>query len=76
MVRNSNSDILLLLLLPLLRKQSPVYEHMQTAIIPVDDLLPIAHPLAQKKLAKKLHKTVKKGLLAIVWILDYNNDSS
>ncbi len=31
-------------------------------LIPVEDLLPIAHPLAQKKLAKKLHKTVKKGL--------------
>lgn len=28
---------------------------------PVEDLSPIAHPLAQKKLLKKLHKTIKKG---------------
>jgi H/ACA ribonucleoprotein complex subunit 2 len=31
-------------------------------IIPLEDLSPIAHPLAQRKLAKKLHKTIKKGL--------------
>jgi H/ACA ribonucleoprotein complex subunit 2 len=30
-------------------------------IIPIEDLSPLAHPLAQKKLLKKLHKTVKKG---------------
>ena len=30
-------------------------------MIPVEDLSPIAQPLAQKKLLKKLHKTVKKG---------------
>jgi len=28
---------------------------------PVEDLSPIANPLAQKKLLKKLHKTIKKG---------------
>ena len=27
----------------------------------MEDLSPIAHPLAQKKLLKKLHKTIKKG---------------
>lgn len=32
-------------------------------VIPLEDLSPIAHPLAKKKLVKKLHKTIKKGLL-------------
>lgn len=31
-------------------------------MIPVEDLSPLAHPLAQKKLLKKLHKTIKKGM--------------
>lgn len=31
-------------------------------MIPLEELSPIAHPLAQKKLVKKLHKTIKKGL--------------
>ena len=31
-------------------------------IIPLEDLSPIAHPLAEKKLLKKLHKTIKKGM--------------
>lgn len=30
-------------------------------VIPLEDLSPIAQPLAQKKLAKRLHKTIKKG---------------
>ena len=30
-----------------------------------EDLSPIAHPLAQKKLVKKLHKTIKKGMMPI-----------
>lgn len=30
-------------------------------MIPLEDLSPIAQPLAQKKLVKKLHKTIKKG---------------
>ena len=30
-------------------------------VIPLEDLSPIAHPLAQRKLARKLHKTIKKG---------------
>jgi hypothetical protein len=30
-------------------------------VIPVEDLSPLAHPLAQRKLLKKLHKTIKKG---------------
>ena len=29
--------------------------------VPIEDLSPIAHPLAQKKLLKKLQKTVKRG---------------
>jgi H/ACA ribonucleoprotein complex subunit 2 len=34
--------------------------------IPLEDLSPIAHPLAQKKLLKKLQKTIKRGELAII----------
>lgn len=30
-------------------------------VINLEDLSPIAKPLAQKKLLKKLHKTIKKG---------------
>ena len=30
-------------------------------MIPLEDLSPIAQPLAQKKMLKKLHKTIKKG---------------
>ena len=33
----------------------------EDAEIPVETLSPIAHPLAGKKLAKKVHKCVKKG---------------
>jgi H/ACA ribonucleoprotein complex subunit 2 len=35
-------------------------------VIPVEDLSPIAHPLAQRKLLKKLHKTIKRGESAIM----------
>lgn len=35
-------------------------------VIPLEDLSPIAHPLAQKKLLKKLHKTIKKGTKPIM----------
>ena len=31
-------------------------------VVNVEDLIPIAKPLAQKKLLKKLHKTIKKGI--------------
>jgi H/ACA ribonucleoprotein complex subunit 2 len=31
-------------------------------VIPLQDLSPLAHPLAQKKLLKNLHKTVKRGV--------------
>lgn len=31
--------------------------------VPLESLSPIAHPLAGKKLAKKVHKCVKKGLI-------------
>jgi hypothetical protein len=30
-------------------------------VIPVEDLSPLAHPLAHRKLVKKLHKTIKRG---------------
>lgn len=35
-------------------------------VIPVEDLSPIAHPLAQKKLLKRLQKTIKRGGFAII----------
>ena len=38
-------------------------------IVPVDELSPIAHPLAQRKLLKKLNKTVKKGMGSFVFLL-------
>ena len=34
--------------------------------MPLEDLSPIAHPLAQKKLLKKLHKTIKKGQIYLL----------
>lgn len=30
-------------------------------MVNLEELSPIAHPLAEKKLTKKLHKTIKKG---------------
>ena len=33
----------------------------ETEDVPFDGMSPIAHPLADKKLSKKLHKTVKRG---------------
>ena len=43
--------------------KSPKKEEREI-VIPVEDLSPIAHPLAQKKLLKKLQKTIKKGELS------------
>ena len=39
-----------------------VKKEKEEIVIPLEDLSPIAHPLAQKKLLKKLHKTIKKGV--------------
>jgi H/ACA ribonucleoprotein complex subunit 2 len=33
---------------------------------PIEELSPIAQPLAQKKLLKKLHKTIKKGKMNVL----------
>ena len=48
------------------------HKKKEEIIIPLEDLSPIAHPLAQKKLLKKLHKTIKKGAcpgcLPIPWL--------
>lgn len=33
--------------------------------VPLEDLSPLAQPLAEKKLGKKLHKTIKKGQLSV-----------
>lgn len=45
-------------------KQSPKKQKKEKdeVTVAVEDLSPLAHPLAQKKLAKKLHKTIKKGV--------------
>lgn len=36
-------------------------------VVPVEELSPIAHPLAQKKLLRKLNKTVKKGMGSFIF---------
>lgn len=41
--------------------EKKVKKEKEEIIIPLEDLLPIAQPLAQKKMLKKLHKTIKKG---------------
>ena len=45
--------------------KSPKKEEHEITI-PVEDLSPIAHPLAQKKLLKKLQKTIKRGGSAVI----------
>lgn len=44
--------------------QSPkkAKKEKEETVILVEDLSPLAHPLAQKKLVKKLHKIIKKGM--------------
>ena len=49
------------LILPQVTKK--IKKEKEEIVIPLEDLSPIAHPLAQKKLLKKLHKTIKKGAL-------------
>ncbi|KAI9512184.1 hypothetical protein F5148DRAFT_54281 [Russula earlei] len=41
--------------------KSPKKDAEHEIVIPVEDLSPIAHPLAQRKLLKKLHKTIKRA---------------
>ena len=43
--------------------EKKVHKEKEEIVIPLEDLSPIAQPLAQKKLLKKLHKTIKKGEL-------------
>ena len=46
------------------RSQSPSKKSKKEekeVVVNEEDLSPLAHPLAQKKLVKKLHKTIKKG---------------
>jgi hypothetical protein len=54
-------------------------------VIPVEDLSPLAHPLAQRKLVKKLHKTVKKGtrlsanfpsVVLFIWVASFSFQSA
>lgn len=49
----------ILIALQVVKKEKKEKEEI---VIPLEDLSPIAHPLAQKKLLKKLHKTIKKGV--------------
>lgn len=46
-------------------KKSKKEKEKEEVVIALEDLSPLAHPLAQKKLVKKLHKTIKKGLSCI-----------
>ena len=39
-----------------------IEKEKEEIIIPLEDLSPLAKPLAQKKLVKKLYKTIKKGV--------------
>ncbi|KAI0307324.1 RNA-binding protein [Multifurca ochricompacta] len=41
--------------------KSLLKEETAEITIPIEDLSPIAHPLAQKKLLKRIHKTVKRA---------------
>ncbi len=41
--------------------EKKVKKEKEEIVIPLEDLSPIAQPLAQKKMLKKLHKTIKKG---------------
>ena len=62
---------------------SPGYSFLQKTKKPkeeeitinVEDLSPIARPLAQRKLVKKLHKTIKKGTTVSLSPNYYNLDS-
>jgi H/ACA ribonucleoprotein complex subunit 2 len=45
----------------LLQSPKKSKKEKEEILIPVEDLSPLAHPLAQKKLLKKLHKTIRKG---------------
>ena len=44
-------------------------EKQGEVVVPVEDLSPIAHPLAHRKLLRKLNKTVKKGMDSFVFSL-------
>ena len=46
---------------PFAQVDKKVKKEKEEIIIPLEDLSPIAQPLAQKKMLKKLHKTIKKG---------------
>ena len=43
------------------KEKKPKKEKDEPVVVP-EDLSPIAQPLAQKKLTKKLHKTIKRGM--------------
>lgn len=44
------------------KKSKKEKKEKEEVVIPVEDLSPVAHPFAEKKLVKKLHKTIKKGM--------------
>jgi H/ACA ribonucleoprotein complex subunit 2 len=43
-------------------QKKKIKKEKDAIVINIEELSPIAHPLAEKKLTKKLHKTIKKGL--------------
>ena len=42
--------------------EKKIKKEKEEIVVPLEDLSPIAQPLAQKKILKKLHKTIKKGV--------------
>lgn len=49
-------------------------EEQGEIVVPVEELSPIAHPLAQRKLLRKLNKAVKKGASSFAFLLTANRD--
>jgi hypothetical protein len=52
----------LIIYYPLYNQSKKVKKEKEEIAVSLEDLSPIAQPLAQKKLLKKLHKTIKKGV--------------
>jgi H/ACA ribonucleoprotein complex subunit 2 len=45
--------------------QKKVKKEKEEIVISLEDLSPIAHPLAERKLTKKIHKTIRRGMDAL-----------
>ena len=56
------------------KKPKKKREKQGEIVIPVEELSPIAHPLAQSKLLRKLNKAVKKGTDPFIFSLPIDRD--